>query len=88
MTALIRKISTILLHMLVSKRNGKIDLPNVGDRFTHRKLGSTWMLMAYYEPTHEFFMISEDTGKNLTVTAEGFKNTFRRFGEYNEKDLV
>ena len=72
--------------MITSKKN--VNFPEPGDRFTHKKLGSTWIVMAYYEPTHEFFMIKEGSGTSMIVTAEGFQSIFREFGEYDEKYLV
>ena len=57
-------------------------------KFTHKKTGTTWRVLAYYDQSREFLMEREDGKEKLFVTVEAFEKVFRRFGEYDEKDLV
>ena len=72
---------------MASKQNKSF--PEIGEKFTHRKLGSTWVVYAYAEfAHHQFFMKLEDKDEYMTVPIFAFNSIFKRFGEYEEKDLV
>lgn len=81
-----REAGMYFLSKMGSKKH--VIFPEAGDRFMHIKLGSTWVVTAYNELTREFFMIKENSGISMIVTAEGFHYIFKKLGEYDEKDLV
>jgi hypothetical protein len=75
--------------MIASKRN-YVDFPQEGDRYIMIHTGSNWIVQNYNEHTRQFLMRLDDDliVEVFIVSTIGFNSVFRKFGEYNEKDLV
>ena len=70
--------------MIASKKY----FPEPGDRFTHKTSGLTFLIVAFNPTLLHVTVRREDRLESVKLSLEVFFCVFRKFGEYDEKDLV